>query len=103
MPRPRLLPYPCGLHMGPMPVPKTCSICERLQAKLAAEPAVPGYGVDDPMRRARLGRKAAGDRAGDHRTGQNEVRFPQKRRGLTGAEFLSILRDAGRKKKEIES
>lgn len=87
--------------MGPMPVPEVCPICARAAAEEAARPAVPGYGIGDATRRARENRAANGAKAGEHRTERSEVRFPQKRNGLTSKEFTKILAEAGRRKKEM--
>lgn len=98
MARPRLIPYSCGLHMGPMPVPQECPMCARARAALAAEPPVKGYGVGTEAARLKRTRAATGSRAGQYRTGTNEVRFPRKRKSVTAEEFREALFKTGKRK-----
>lgn len=94
--------YPCGLHMGPGPVPEECPACIRIKQAEAERPPVKGYGVHDALFRARRVRAENGRmRAGAHHENGNVLPLPPRRKGLTFSELATILRDAGRKKKEI--
>ena len=94
--RPRLFNYPCGIHMGPKPVPVTCHVCERLLAEEKARPPVDARGreLTDKGKQARKNQVASGRKNGQANTAKgndNKRAFPEKRKIITAEDLRRVL------------
>lgn len=93
--KPRLFDYPCGIHRGPMPVPKPgeCVHCARCLAEEKARPPIPGYGAGtrEQVTRERF-RKSGRENGAKNVAKGNKIGFPQARVKTSQNRLLEILR-----------
>ena len=96
MTQPRLFHYPCGIHMGPKPVPSVCHICVRFQEAERARLPVDAKGreLTPEKRQARKRQTAAGKANGQANTAKgndNKRAFPEKRKVVTAERLRALL------------